>query len=98
MQVYDDGIISLGGLFSSGTVPLPLSDLTQHVIAPYWADIDTQRAGDIFLRQTSEPTLIARATREVQSAFPTSSNATIKRLLIVTWDAVGYYFFNSDKV
>ena len=98
MQVYDDGIISLGELFTSRTVPLPLSDLTQHIIAPYWADVDTQNAGDIFLRQTSEPTLLARATREVQSAFPTSSNATIKRLLIVTWDAVGYYVFNFDKV
>ena len=34
----------------------------------------------------------------MQLAFPTSSNATIKNLLIATWDAVGYYYKHSDKV
>ena len=27
-----------------------------------------------------------------------SENVTITNLLIATWDAVGYYFHNSDKV
>lgn len=98
MQVYDNGIISLGESLSSGAIPLPLSNLTQHILAPYWADVDTRQTGNIFLCQTSERSLLARATREVQSAYPTSSNVTIKKLLIVTWDAVGYYFFRSDKV
>ena len=98
MQIYDDGIISLGGLFSSTRIPLPLSDLlSQHIIAPYWADVDARTVGDIYYRQTSEPSLLGRATRELQSAFPTSSNATIKNLLIATWDAVGHEF-NSREV
>ena len=85
-------------MFSAFRIPLPLSDiLSQPVIAPYWADVDARTVGNIFYRQTSEPSLLARATRELQSAFPTSSNATIKNLLIATWDAVGHQF-NSREV
>ena len=69
---------------------MPLSNLSQHVIAPFWADVDRTFRQIFFYRQTSEPSLLARATREVRSAFPTSSNATIKNLLIITWDGVRY--------
>lgn len=88
-QVDKNGIISLRGLISS-TFPLQLNRSLPHpIIAPYWADVDI-RTGNIFYRQSSEPSLLARATREVQSAFPASSNVNIKNLLIATWDAVSY--------
>ena len=90
MQIYEDGIVTLGNRYPYSSFPLPLSNLSEHVIAPFWADIDYTLKGNIFYRQTSEPSLLARATREVRSAFPTSSNATIKNLLIITWDGVRY--------
>ena len=31
-------------------------------------------------------------------AFPTSQNANVTNLLIVTWDSVGYYDGHTDKV
>ena len=76
---------------------LPLSGSNQ-IIAPYWADVDTRGAGQIFYRQSTDPSLLARASREIQSAFPSSQNVTITNLLIATWDEVGYYFENDDKV
>ena len=49
-------------------------------------------------RQSTDPSLLARASREIRAAFPSSQNVTIKNLLIATWDEVGYYFRNDDKV
>ena len=68
------------------------------IIAPYWADVDTKGTGRIFYRQSSDPNLIAKATSEIRRGFPNSQNVTVTNLLIATWDAVGYYYRNSDKV
>ena len=76
---------------------LPLSG-SYRIIAPYWADVDTRRAGQIFYRQSTDPSLLARASSELQTAFATSHNITITNLLIVTWADVGYYYQKYDKV
>jgi len=68
------------------------------IIAPYWADVDTRGTGNIYYRQTTDPSLLARATSEIREAFPESQNITIENLLIATWYKVGYYYQNSDKV
>ena len=68
------------------------------IIAPFWADIDTSRIGRVFYRQTTDPSLLARATSEIRAAFPTSRNVTIINLLIVTWNSVGHELINDDKV
>ena len=67
-------------------------------MAPYWSGTDTRGTGEIFYRQTAEPNLLARASREIQEVFPMSQNVTITNLFIVTWDAVGYYYMGTDKV
>ena len=81
--------------------------INQHqFIAPYWADFDlratrnmfNRQSGYVFYRQTRDPDLLARATNEIQAAFPMSQNVIVYNLLIVTWDSVGYYNRNSDKV
>ena len=98
-QINDNGVISFNSLYNVRTpLSLPLNG-TQQIIAPYWADVDTRGTGQIFYRQTTDPSLLARASREIQAAFPSSRNASIKNLLIATWDEVGYYFeSNGDKV
>ena len=79
-------------------LPLNGTDSTKQIIASYWADVDTSGTGQIFYRQSTDPSLIARATSEIQAAFPASENVTIESLVIVTWDKVGYYDSNTDKV
>ena len=76
---------------------MPLSG-SYKIIAPYWADVDTRGTGDIFYRQSTDPTLLARASREIRTALSLTYNIEIKHLLIATWDAVGYYYRNTDKV
>ena len=67
-------------------------------MAPYWANIDIRGAGDVYYRQTTNRTLLAQVANNLQSGFPEYQNLTITNLLIVTWDSVGYYDMNIDKV
>ena len=97
-QVSDNGVISFNSTFNLSTpLSLPLSG-TDKIIAPYWADVDTRGTGNIYYRQTTDPSLLARATSEIRAAFSTSQNFMAKHLLIITWNAVGYYYRNTDKV
>ena len=97
-QINDNGVISFNSRYNVRTpLSLPLSG-SYRIIAPYWADVDTRGTGRIYYRQTSDPALIAKATSEIRRGFPMSQNVTITNLLIATWDAVGYYYRNSDKV
>lgn len=76
---------------------MPLSE-DYRIIAPYWADVDTRETGDIFYRQSTDSDLLARASREIKTALLLTYEIEIKHLLIATWDAVGYYDRNADKV
>ena len=67
-------------------------------IAPYWADVDIRGTGEIFYRQSTDPNLLDRASREIQFALSLTHSIDIKNLLIVTWNAVGYYYQKTDKV
>ena len=97
-QINDNGVISFNNPYNVRTpLSLPLSG-TDQIIAPYWADVDTRGTGQIFYRQSTDPSLLARTENEIRRAFPMSQNVTITNLLIATWDAVGYYLFNDDKV
>ena len=98
MQINDNGVISFGSRYNVRTpLSFPLSG-NNKIIAPYWADVDTRGTGNIYYRQTTDSSLLARATSEIRAAFPESRNVTIKNLLIATWYKVGYYYQNSDKV
>ena len=98
MQVSVDGFISLDKSISRSTPrSLPLTG-TEKIIAPYWADVDTRGTGDIYYRQTTDPSLLARATSEIKAAFPDSLDLTITNMFIATWDRVGYYYRNTNKV
>ena len=76
---------------------LPLSGSDQ-IIAPYWADVDTRGTGQIFYRQSTNASLLIRATNEIRAALPASQGVNIQNLLIATWNNVGYYYYNTDKV
>ena len=73
---------------------LPKSEFS--FIAPYWADVDLHGIGRIYYRQTSNSTLLARTTSEIQAAFSVSQN--VSNLFIATWVTVGYYPRMTDRV
>ena len=97
-QINENGVISFGSSYNVHTpLSLPLIG-GQAIIAPYWADVDIRGTGQVFYRQTTDPSLLARATSEIRAAFPRSQNVTITNLLVTTWSKVGYYFQKTDKV
>ena len=79
----------------SSTKPLPLIE-NKKIIAPFWADVDTRGIGDIFYRQTSNSVFLNRATSLIRAAFPAARSST--NMFIATWDGVGYFNQNLDKV
>ena len=52
----------------------------------------------MFYRESTDPSLLARASREIQTGLSLTETIEIKSLLIATWSAVGYYFNRTDKV
>jgi len=103
LQVIEKGVILIGSSFVDSFItpkpfPLSVSRKSSRIIAPYWADIDTSGIGIVYYRQTTDPSLLARATSEIRAAFPWSPNVTIRNLLIATWEDVGYFSQGIDKV
>ena len=97
-QINDNGVISFSSPYNVRTpLSLPLSGSDQ-IIAPYWADADTRGIGQIFYRQSTDPSLLARVSREIKTALSLTHEIEIQHLLIATWDTVGYYYRKTDKV
>jgi len=100
-QVSIDGAIFFGQGTTNNYVPnqrsFPL-DNGRKFVAPFWADIDTTSTGDVWYRQSTDQTLLDRANTQIRNAFPLQPQFTANNLFIVTWDHVGYFDDNSDKV
>ena len=79
--------------FSSRRFPLPDGKL----IAPFWADVDTTRTGIVWYRSTTEADLLGRFI-DMVARLQNQDSFTPSYLFIVTWDHVGYFFENIDKV
>lgn len=68
------------------------------IISPFLADVDTHLSGNIFYRETQEPSLLDAATSLIKKSFSAESRFQANSLFIVTWDDVGYYDGKNDKV
>ncbi|KAK7103484.1 nidogen-like [Littorina saxatilis] len=68
------------------------------LIAPFLADIDTRGAGRVFYRETQDENLLQRAAADVQSHFSGKGGFRPQALFIVTWDSVGYYDRQVDRL
>jgi len=98
LQVNTNGIISFTNPISAYTPDsFPLGN-SQELIAPYWGDVDTTGTGIIWYRETTDPDLLERADNEIRQAFPTLIRYASEFLFIATWDHVGYYNSNTDRV
>ncbi len=84
----------MGNNFSSYT-PEPLAK--NALVAPFFSDVDTRKAGSVFYREEKDPVWLNKAEKEVVEAGRSKYfKPTI--LVIATWDSVGYYNSKSDKV
>lgn len=68
----------------------PLRDKV-YAAAPYWADVFTERGGNIWYRLTSDNVTMYAITRDIKRAFPRYNEFTSSWAVIVTWDGVTFF-------
>ena len=97
-QVSTNGLISLNQTEESYT-PRPFPT-TGALIAPYWADADTSNGnGNVWFRVTTDSQLLSNASQQISNAgFTGPQSFSPSYLIIVTWENVGYFDGNIDKV
>lgn len=97
-QISTNGAISLGDELSTVvTVSFPLTNV-EPLIAPFFADVDTRGNGTVWYRVSTTSRDIAFAEGQIRHAFAAYSTFTPTTVVVVTWDAVGYYRRHTDKV
>ena len=81
--------------------PAPFPIPNRYLIAPFLSDVDTRGIGEIYLKETTDPSLlqitnniIHRATYQVMRV----PHFNPQWLLIATWYNVGHYNNGTDKV
>ncbi|XP_076091897.1 protein mesh-like [Mytilus galloprovincialis] len=94
--VNTNGVISFLGTMSTYTPsPFPLAS-KRRLIAPYWADTDTREGGDVWYRESTNLTLLGKASKEIHDNFPEQFNFHASWMFIATWDNVA--FFGADEI
>ena len=103
-----NGVISFStplSTFTPASFPIPASESSRQLIAPFWADVDisTPQSGNVFYRETSDPQLLSRAGSDIlrdPRLFPEVDFSTFlpTSIFVATWDHVGYYRRRFDKV
>ena len=81
--------------------PLPASNVRSATLAPFWADVDTGGSGRVVYKAVTRSeniSLISAIDSAVASSLAKLEDFTASWALIVTWDHVGYFSKNSDKV
>ncbi|XP_070567836.1 sushi domain-containing protein 2-like [Ptychodera flava] len=92
LWVNTNGIISFLSEVSQFTPdPFPLEG--RRVVAPFWGDVDTNKGGNVFWRETTESGTLAKASRHIKKYFVAEGVLKFEAIwvLIATWDDVGYY-------
>ncbi|XP_040977901.1 IgGFc-binding protein-like [Aquila chrysaetos chrysaetos] len=96
LYVNNNGVISFDTRVNQYTPdPFPLAD-GRTFVAPYWGDVDNVRGGDVFYRETTDPTLLARVTKDINQYFPKIRYAATWAF-VATWDHVAYYGSTTNK-
>ena len=91
MQVNTNGVISFLVEVSQFTPDaFPLGD-NRRLVAPFWADVNTNNGGDVFYRETTDPNLLQQATNDVTVTFVDQRKFKATWLLIATWYDVAFY-------
>ena len=68
------------------------------VIAPFYADIDTRGGGQVYWRASDQAEDRSRAANLVVRYYEASKDFVPGEVVVVTWDTVGYFDMQTDKV
>lgn len=87
----NNGVVSFSVQVSQFTPEaFPLSD-SRAFIAPLWADVHNGIRGDVYYRESAEPELLQKASRDVLKYFPNMEAFTAAWVFVATWHQVTFY-------
>lgn len=91
VQVNNNGVISFNALVSQFTPEaFPLSD-GRAFVAPFWADVHNGIRGEIYYRESTDPELLRRASKDIRKHFKDMASFSAIWIFIVTWEEVTFY-------
>ncbi|XP_078658658.1 uncharacterized protein LOC144904005 [Branchiostoma floridae x Branchiostoma belcheri] len=89
--VNNNGLVSFEGQVSQFT-PDPFPIRSFPIVAVFWGDIDTRRAGEVYWRQTtSDSSLITRVSQDILANYPDIPSFRARWVLVATYYDVTYY-------
>ena len=95
-QVNTNGVISfLVAVGQYTPAPFPLGD-NRRLISPFWGDVDTRNGGTVLYRESIDPVLLDRATKDVRRAFLNHQRFSASWIFIATWDRVAFFGADGD--
>ncbi|NXI35871.1 TECTA protein, partial [Galbula dea] len=96
LYVNNNGVISFDTPVRQYTPdPFPLAD-GRPFVAPFWADVNNVKGGDIFYREVTEASLLARITHDINQYFPQIPYQATWAF-VATWDHVAFYGSETQK-
>ena len=101
LQVNNNGHITFNRPFSRFNPEFPILGSNIAMIAPFWADSDTTANGSgyVWYRETDEEELVVAVKARIEQAYPfTAQDFVPRHIIIATWDHIGYYPRQTDKV
>ena len=63
----------------------------RRLVTPFWADVDTTVAGQVFYRESTDPDLLQQATDDVTTTYVNHRKFKAKWLFIATWYEVAFF-------
>ncbi|EGW06607.1 Alpha-tectorin [Cricetulus griseus] len=91
VYVNNNGVVSFNVLVSQFTPEsFPLTD-GRAFIAPFWADVHNGIRGEIYYRETMDPAILRRATKDIRKYFKDMTTFSATWVFIVTWEEVTFY-------
>lgn len=84
-------MISFNSLVSQFTPEaFPLAD-GRAFVAPFWADVHNGIRGEIYYRESTDPELLGRASKDVRKYFKDMASFSASWVFVVTWEEVTFY-------
>ncbi|KAL8173655.1 UNVERIFIED_CONTAM: hypothetical protein K2H54_014166 [Gekko kuhli] len=89
--VNNNGVISFNALVSQFTPEsFPLND-GRAFIAPFWADVHNGIRGEVYYRESSDPALLKKVSRDIRKYFKNLVSFTAVSVFVATWEEVTFY-------
>ena len=100
IQVNNNGLISFR-VAERAFIPTPFPLNGSALIAPFWGDVDTRGpgGGSVWYRESVAQSDLTRTESDIKRAYPVdAANFRTSSVFIATWDHVGYFNINNDRV